>query len=684
MDGRHASTRPRLTAVALVACAGLLSGCDSGGTDGDADTSISFKHKDWQQLGDGEEFEPVPLVCAEGCAGGAPCIETPDGAQCAQPCTGGDCPAGFDCLLLPEGSFCVARHARLCMPCRLDAECASPGAESEPRCWLKGEGQGSFCTIPCSTYFPCPDGYVCEDRGWGKECYPADGECACSALAATLGAETDCFIPGMTADCAGLIACTLGGLQECSAKVPEPEVCNGKDDDCDGAVDEDFLDVDANGIADCFEERKPPDPTKPDADKDGDPDETDCAPKDPSMGHGAAEVCNGKDDNCNGVEDEGFADLDEDSTPDCLDNDDDGDSSPDDEDCAPLDHTVSPKNAEVCNGKDDNCNGLIDEDTGDDSDGDGLPDCLDDDDDGDGVPDASDCGPLDKGIRPGALETCNGKDDDCDGVTDPEGTSGCIPFHKDADGDGTAGDEAKCLCSPQAPYLSENAGDCNDGDPGIKPGAAEVCNGKDDNCDGNTDPPGTCETIRKICVDPGDGGTSPGAVGIVTEKDINLAMGLKLRDWLKADTQNTAGGGAWTVLMTRESDKSVSLEDRVAYANSNGAERFVSIHNNSCGGCGGTGTETFVKPGADGTTNDLAGLVQGKIVQALGLKNRGNKVSDFYVLTHTNMPALITFPGFVDTQGDVNVIGNGDGQSKVGKAILHALQKHFGAGEFTP
>ena len=283
------------------------------------------------------------------------------------------------------------------------------------------------------------------------------------------------------------------------------EVCNGIDDNCDGNIDEDltfdtwYADADGDGYGDAVMSATT---------CDGAPegyvaDNTDCNDGDAAVNPGATEVCNGIDDNCDGNTDEGvettfYADADGDgygdagsTTSAC--------SAPegyvaDNTDCNDGDAAVNPGATEVCNGIDDNCDGNIDEDlTFDtwyaDADGDGYGDAAMSATTCDGAPegfvaDNTDCNDADAVVNPGATEVCNGIDDNCDGNTD-EGVE--TTFYADADGDGygDAGSTTSACSAPEG-YVADNT-DCNDADAAVNPGATEVCNGVDDNCDGNID-----------------------------------------------------------------------------------------------------------------------------------------------------------------------------------------------------
>jgi hypothetical protein len=105
----------------------------------------------------------------------------------------------------------------------------------------------------------------------------------------------------------------------------QTESCNGIDDNCDGEIDED-LDLDGDGFTPCG---------------------GDCDDGDPLVFPGQIEACNGIDDDCDGAVDEGFADTDGDGLNDCVDPDDDNDGTPDDLDCAPTVASMSAIPGEV-------------------------------------------------------------------------------------------------------------------------------------------------------------------------------------------------------------------------------------------------------------------------------------------------------------------------------------------------
>ena len=168
--------------------------------------------------------------------------------------------------------------------------------------------------------------------------------------------------------------------------------------------------------------------------------------------------------------------------------DDDGDGyTINNGDCDDGDPDVHPDAAEVCDGSDQNCNWMIDEGFPDD-DGDGFDTC------GVGVAAQADCNDGDFRVFPGATELCDGVDQDCDGEIDDG--------FPDDDGDGF--DTCGAGVAAQA--------DCNDGAPNVFPGATELCDGVDQDCDGEID--------DGFPDDDGDGFDTCG-VGVAAQADCN-------------------------------------------------------------------------------------------------------------------------------------------------------------------
>lgn len=218
-------------------------------------------------------------------------------------------------------------------------------------------------------------------------------------------------------------------------------------------------------------------------------------------------------------------------------------------------------------------------------------------------------------------------------------------------------------------------------------------------------------SLRRIVVDPGHGGKDPGAVGPngVLEKDVNLAMA-KL---LKAHLEKELGV---EVILTRDRDIYLSLQERTAIANRRDADLFISLHANASPNRGAYGTETYflnlarseqaaaVAARENGTTlkevgdleailfdlmanakinesSRLASEIQKALVSDLSrnftnIKDLGVRQGPFHVLIGATMPSVLVEVAFISHPREEALLADRQFQDKSARAIARAVRNY--------
>lgn len=175
-----------------------------------------------------------------------------------------------------------------------------------------------------------------------------------------------------------------------------------------------------------------------------------------------------------------------------------------------------------------------------------------------------------------------------------------------------------------------------------------------------------------VVVDPGHGGSDPGAIGYqgTFEKDVNLAIGLYLGEFL-----HEAGA---KVVYTRDKDEYVSIFRRPEIAREARADLFISIHSNSHIERGrARGTETLYRA-KDPVSERLARIVQDEVVKAITLVDRriwGR--DDLAVFNGSDIPAIMVEVGFLD-HPDEEVLLRAPGFQKVAaQGIYNGIERFY-------
>lgn len=175
---------------------------------------------------------------------------------------------------------------------------------------------------------------------------------------------------------------------------------------------------------------------------------------------------------------------------------------------------------------------------------------------------------------------------------------------------------------------------------------------------------------KTIVIDAGHGGKDPGAISThgFYEKTVNLDVALQVTQLLR--------NKGYRVIMTRDSDKFIELEERAAIANRSRADIFVSIHADSCATSSKNGFTLYVARNASWASKSFAGSIDKQMLQT-GIKSRGTRKADFRVLKYTRCPAVLVELGYLSNYWEAKQLKNKDMQKRLANAIACGITDYF-------
>ena len=194
-------------------------------------------------------------------------------------------------------------------------------------------------------------------------------------------------------------------------------------------------------------------------------------------------------------------------------------------------------------------------------------------------------------------------------------------------------------------------------------------------------------TKRSIFLDPGHGGSDPGAIsGGVREKDLTLSV------YNKVSSKLASLG--YIVLTSRNVDKDVDLVDRADQANKANADMLLSIHFNAGGRGIARGIETYYyqatadrvpkinkenhnNPERLERSRKLANKVQQNLLYQTGANDRGVKRASFTVLRETSIPSILVELGFIDNPEERNKIKTNEYQERLANGIVDGIVEYY-------
>jgi N-acetylmuramoyl-L-alanine amidase len=179
----------------------------------------------------------------------------------------------------------------------------------------------------------------------------------------------------------------------------------------------------------------------------------------------------------------------------------------------------------------------------------------------------------------------------------------------------------------------------------------------------------TRPTFRTVVVDPGHGGHDPGATqrGVSPEKTWTLDLAYRLKNRLEA--------GGFNVVLTRQTDVFIPLEDRVLISNSQPNVIFVSLHFNSIGKRDIQGVETYYDTNRSAK---LAAKVQQSILQLPDVFDRRVKTAPYYVIRYNSNPAILIEGGFLSNPVESRRIASPNYRDALAEQIYQGIIAYRG------
>ena len=173
-----------------------------------------------------------------------------------------------------------------------------------------------------------------------------------------------------------------------------------------------------------------------------------------------------------------------------------------------------------------------------------------------------------------------------------------------------------------------------------------------------------------VVIDPGHGGSQRGTKSVLghKEKDVNLKIAHKV-------TANLRQAGV-DVLMTRESDMTVSLEARAALSNRVNADLFVSIHCDWIGDSMHKGFTIYRARSASWGSKKAGRILENHLSNA-GIPSKGVRSEDFRVLVQTNGPAVLVECGYMSNYDEAALLVDPWYQNKIARAIADGILEYL-------